>query len=119
VKDRGLQAFEMDMNPAPALSGHLAVDVVNKAIVNVHMFIGSLGPAGPNANPKQVALIVIAAVGIGDLQTIDFPKGRVLQQQTCVPNPVGANIPLKRLPRLNRIRSPGSKRVVASRSKSA
>ena len=81
MKLRALKILDVNMNPASSLSRNLAIHIMDVAVVNVDVFKHTFRLLRQNIYTKQVALIGISPVGIGDLKAVNFPERWILQKK--------------------------------------
>lgn len=79
------------MDTAPFLSGHVAVDVVDKAVADINVAECFVRVLGEDVDAEEVALIVVASVGVGDFEAVDFPVFRIAQTESGGVFPLGVD----------------------------
>ena len=72
----------MNMNTAASLTRNHPVHVVDVTIRDINVLERAFFLIGNDMDAKQVTLVLIRAIGVGDFQTANFPERRVLQENS-------------------------------------
>jgi hypothetical protein len=75
-------SLHMDMNATSAFACNFSVYIMDMAVGNVNMAMNLAGAPGQHIDAKQSPLIIVGAVGVGDLNPINLPELHVLQENT-------------------------------------
>ena len=74
MKYRLFQFLYVNMNAPTSLPGDFSVYVMNMAITDIDVLVCSFFSFSQDINAKQLPLVIIGSVRIGNFESTDFPE---------------------------------------------